>query len=662
MNKLSVGLLSCSLAFGGYAWGQNPANDSRRMPTIEDRLTQLEQVQGDLTSQIEALNQKVTNLQQEILGQNPKESTTNTSQAPARPSSDSVDSSADETRAPQEASYDVFYDRLQSDGQWFNDESYGYVWQPNTASSDQTWRPYTEGRWVYTDRGWTWVSNEKFGWATYHYGRWAKLNDRGWVWIPGDQWAPAWVSWRESDDYIGWAPLPPEAQSDQDVKIEGWADNYYNIGPSAYVFLRTTDLGNDNYRDFMASPRDSIDFISRTKNVTNIYTGRDGVIDGGPNYDQLIERSKVRIDKFRLDYVQQNSPQTQFGATARGDQLQVLAPSPRLQRVATVEPKIAGNITNAEVDRGWQNVDATSAKQLKQTWEKQAPVPTTLPQKPQSPKPVVASAKGREGKQSDVGNNAQNKPSTITQQPPRTQNREATVPVPSPTPQSKNAVQSGQQPPATGEQRGQEPNQGQRAETTPPAAKQNEKVLQPGQQPPATGEQRSERPETTPPAPASSSERNRTVQQPDRESTSADQNQHQESRDLEKTQATPKRSESTAPKVGRPAQSEDKPTRSGSSEGQAPAAANGANEKRLNKPSPKEEIPNRQQGPNEELSSRGDREDEQSPRKPNSNEAAQGSNDEKKGQGRDQSGDSSSNRKKLPKESEKKKVEPSVPQ
>jgi hypothetical protein len=658
MTKLSVGLLSCSLAFAGYAWGQNPANDSRRVPTIEDRLAQLEQVQGDLTSQIEALNQKVTNLQQEISGQKPKESTTSTSQAPARPSSNSVESPADEARPPQEASYDVFYDRLQSDGQWFNDESYGYVWQPNTASSDQTWRPYSEGRWVYTDRGWTWLSSEKFGWATYHYGRWAKLSDRGWVWVPGDQWAPAWVSWRESDDYIGWAPLPPEAQSDQEVKIESWADNYYNIGPSAYVFLKATDLGNDNYRDFMASPRDSIDFISRTKNVTNIYDGRDGVFDGGPDYDQLIERSKVKIDKFRLNYVQQNSPQSQFGATARGDQLQVLAPSPRLQRVATVEPKIAGNITNAEVDRGWQNVDATSAKQLKQTWEKQAPVPTTLPQKPQSPKPVVAGAKGRESGQSEVGNHAQNKASTVTQQPTGSQNPEATLPRPSPTAESKNAVQSGEQPPATGQQRSQEPDRGQRAETTPPAAKQ---AVQPGQ-PPVSGEQRSERPETTPPAPASSSERGRTLQQPERQSTSTDQNQRQKSSDLEKTQETPKRLESTAPKVVRPAQSEEKRTRSESSEGQAPAAANDANEKRLNKPSPKEGIPSRQQRANEELPSRGDREDEQSPRKPNSNEAGRGLNEEKKGQSRDQSGDLNPNRKKLPEESERKKVEPSVPQ
>ena len=30
-------------------------------------------------------------------------------------------------------------------------------------------------------------------------------------WVPGDQWAPAWVAWRYSDDYVGWAPLPPEA-------------------------------------------------------------------------------------------------------------------------------------------------------------------------------------------------------------------------------------------------------------------------------------------------------------------------------------------------------------------------------------------------------------------------------------------------------------------
>ena len=68
---------------------------------------------------------------------------------------------------------------------------------------ERGWRPYTHGRWVYSDdHGWIWASDEPFGWATYHYGRWAWINNCGWVWIPGDQWAPAWVSWRRSNDYV----------------------------------------------------------------------------------------------------------------------------------------------------------------------------------------------------------------------------------------------------------------------------------------------------------------------------------------------------------------------------------------------------------------------------------------------------------------------------
>jgi hypothetical protein len=56
------------------------------------------------------------------------------------------------------------------------------------------------------------MSNEPFGWITYHYGRWYFDDYYGWVWMPDDVWAPAWVEWRYDDDYIGWAPLPPYAR------------------------------------------------------------------------------------------------------------------------------------------------------------------------------------------------------------------------------------------------------------------------------------------------------------------------------------------------------------------------------------------------------------------------------------------------------------------
>ena len=73
--------------------------------------------------------------------------------------------------------YGMFYDSLSSYGSWFDTPDYGYVWQP-VVVRDRTWRPYTRGRWVCSDHGWTWISDEPFGWATYHYGRWALV--RGW--------------------------------------------------------------------------------------------------------------------------------------------------------------------------------------------------------------------------------------------------------------------------------------------------------------------------------------------------------------------------------------------------------------------------------------------------------------------------------------------------
>src|SRR6185436_15870484 len=100
-----------------------------------------------------------------------------------------------------------FYDDLAPYGYWYDSPSYGWAWKPREVET--SWRPYQDGHWALTDAGWTCISDEPFGWATYHYGRWYSDPVYGWSWIPGDECAPAQVSWRESDDYIGWAPLPP---------------------------------------------------------------------------------------------------------------------------------------------------------------------------------------------------------------------------------------------------------------------------------------------------------------------------------------------------------------------------------------------------------------------------------------------------------------------
>jgi hypothetical protein len=102
----------------------------------------------------------------------------------------------------------VFVGALSPYGTWFDYPGYGRVWRP--AHVRHGWRPYTDGRWVWSDDyGWVWDEDEDWGWATYHYGRWFHDRGYGWVWMPGYEWAPAWVRWRSGPDYIGWVPLPP---------------------------------------------------------------------------------------------------------------------------------------------------------------------------------------------------------------------------------------------------------------------------------------------------------------------------------------------------------------------------------------------------------------------------------------------------------------------
>ena len=85
-----------------------------------------------------------------------------------------------------------------------------YVWRPNNVG--ENWSPYTNGYWTYTTCGWMWVSNYKWGWRPYHYGRWWWSPQWGWVWSPGFIWAPAWVVWMFYDGYCGWYPLSPRVR------------------------------------------------------------------------------------------------------------------------------------------------------------------------------------------------------------------------------------------------------------------------------------------------------------------------------------------------------------------------------------------------------------------------------------------------------------------
>ncbi|HWD91093.1 MAG TPA: DUF6600 domain-containing protein [Verrucomicrobiae bacterium] len=170
-----------------------------------------------------------------------------------------------------------FYSPLQPYGAWVDVSSYGRCWHPAHVAAD--WEPYTVGSWEWTDAGWYWQSDEPWAWACYHYGSWYNEPSVGWVWIPGTDWAPAWVTWRDSDDYVGWAPCGPGLSV---------------LAPSFFVFC---DI--HHFHDHFGSRRDFVvnntTIINRTRVIKNFqrqsvdFNGRQRTIfaNRGPGVDPI---------------------------------------------------------------------------------------------------------------------------------------------------------------------------------------------------------------------------------------------------------------------------------------------------------------------------------------------------------------------------------------
>ena len=115
-------------------------------------------------------------------------------------------------------------------GDWV-DVNGNRAWRPAATVVGDDFQPYaTAGQWLYSDYGWYFQSEYPWGWAPFHYGRWALDPTYGWVWLPGQTWAPAWVDWRIGGGYIGWAPLPPIGWS---VVVQPWRP-YWCFVPGAY--------------------------------------------------------------------------------------------------------------------------------------------------------------------------------------------------------------------------------------------------------------------------------------------------------------------------------------------------------------------------------------------------------------------------------------------
>src|SRR5947207_5107782 len=279
--------------------------------------------------------------------------------------------------------YSTFYTKLEPHGAWLETADYGYAWQPREAEGSRNWRPYTNGRWVYTDAGWTWISEEPFGWATYHYGRWTRLRGVGWVWVPGNQWAPAWVSWRKSNDYVGWAPLPPEARFDQRTGIHNWSDNYYDIGPDQYSFVASREFGAQRLGSNILPSERNVAIVNQTTNVTNITYKNTTIVNEGPNFDEMRAQSREPVQRFRLERNVNVDVNVEAPRPLVQGQTVIVAAPVIAATVASERPtRVKQNITQVSVDLGWGALaDHEAAKKTRDKMKSEATPPANAPSK-----------------------------------------------------------------------------------------------------------------------------------------------------------------------------------------------------------------------------------------------------------------------------------------
>jgi hypothetical protein len=189
-----------------------------------------------------------------------------------------------------------FYASLSPHGTWI-DIGYGTVaWKPTIML--RTWKPYYQGRWIWSDYGWYWDSYEPFGHIVYHYGRWYYDDYYGWIWVPDYEWAPAWVEWRYTDTYIGWAPLSPYGVFSISIGIHFTHDYYVHY--SNWHYVHVNHFYSPHLTSYYVGPKYKYRIHSKTKYRTNYgyYNGR--VRNNGIDVGFIEKRSGQKIRQMNV--------------------------------------------------------------------------------------------------------------------------------------------------------------------------------------------------------------------------------------------------------------------------------------------------------------------------------------------------------------------------
>jgi hypothetical protein len=213
---------------------------------------------------------------------------------------DTTEIAAQAETQPPPVTVDYFNNTLSPYGSWVDINGYGRCWRPTIVVYDSSWQPYCDrGHWVYSDCGWYWASD--YAWdATFHYGRWFRDASFGWCWYPDTVWAPSWVTWRYSDNYCGWAPLPPRTtfQTGVGIVFNGSAVSVgfsFGLAANCFTFVPTQNFCDTHPRNFRVAPAQVTQIFNHTTVINNFNVNNRIIVNHGIAVQNIANATRTTI-------------------------------------------------------------------------------------------------------------------------------------------------------------------------------------------------------------------------------------------------------------------------------------------------------------------------------------------------------------------------------
>lgn len=230
----------------------------------------------------------------------------------------------------------VGYEDLDDHGTWRQTPDNGNVWFPRTTERD--WAPYHNGHWAYIEPwGYTWIDDEPWGFAPFHYGRWIS-SEGSWGWVPSPPrserevyvrpvYAPALVAWVTVGGGVAWFPLGPR---------EVYVPSY----PVSRNYVNNVNVSNTTVNSTVVNNYYNTTIVNKNVAVTNVkYVNQSvpGAVAATSSQAfttaQPVARNAVRVDQ----QIVATAPVRAFTPTAVPAKQAVLG----TERAAAVKPPAA---------------------------------------------------------------------------------------------------------------------------------------------------------------------------------------------------------------------------------------------------------------------------------------------------------------------------------